>query len=310
MDAAAIQVVLANGDPKGIIYAGMHDWAGRIAIFPRDDIEELVKNPDYSCPALYILIGEDQSNFGQESVYVGETEVANTRIKQHLSAQDKTFWKRAIILTSASGGLNKAHIKSLESIILKELDSAKAVSIKNQNKFLAYPHLAMHDEIIVSRYFKNYKVILRSLGYKIFEMRESLGFRDDSSETPTILNYSNPIFEIKSVGVTAHGRMLGDSFVVSKGSTIRHIEGGSHAYFAQQLIDSKLVTPLGNSFYIFQRDVAFSSPSLAASVVTGTTRSGWSNWKVLGTNITMRAWKDEMDQIFGFDMQYPMHALS
>lgn len=305
MDAAAIQVVLLDGDPTGIIYAEMHDWAGQIAIFPRNRVEQLINDPAFSCPALYLLLGEDQSDFSRESIYVGETESASTRIKQHMSAKDKTFWQRVIVLTSSSGSLNKAHIKSLESMILKDLEKANSAKIKNQNKSLSLPHLARHDQISVQRYFNNFKLILRSLGYKFFDAKAALGFENDSSKNPTILNYSNPIFELKSVGIHAFGRMLGDSFVVSKGSTLRHLPDGTHSFFVDQLVSANLLEPTEGMIHLFLRDVSFTSPSIAASVITGTTRSGWSNWKVISTGITMRAWKDEMDQIFGFEVKYP-----
>ncbi|GGM21596.1 methionine sulfoxide reductase [Deinococcus aerophilus] len=283
----------------------MHDWAGQVAIFPRDRIDQLLQNNDFACPGLYILVGENQANFGKDYVYVGETESLSARIKQHINSKNKTFWKKVIILKSVSGSLNKAHIKSLEAKILKDLSVAGSVNLTNQNKLLAEPHLASHDHINVAAFMRRYKLILRSLGFKFFSLNSSMGFTNEANGAPTILDYSNPIFELKSVGVHAFGRMLADKFVISKDSTLRHIGGGFYSFYSSQLIQKGILVLVCGSTYKFTKDSAFTSPSQAASILTGTSRSGWATWKIISTNITMRQWSDEMEKIFGLEMEHP-----
>lgn len=305
MEPTAIHLVLLNGDSDGVVYAEMQDWAGLVGIFPRDNIQTLITSKDFQCPGVYILVGEDQQNSVRTHVYVGETEVLSDRIRQHLTAKDKTFWKRVIVLKSLSGSLNKAHIKSLESRILKEIDEAKSVEIVNHTKFPAEPHLALHDRISVERFLLRFKVILKSLGFDFFSLKHSLGFSGIEDNPPTVLDYNNPIFELKSVGISALGRMVGDKFIVARGSTLRYLPDSLYAFYADQLISSNLIEYVENGKYICVRDIAFTSPSIAASILAGNQRSGWTAWKVLSTKITMREWSNNIDKMFGFDLSHP-----
>lgn len=295
---------MPEGDPDGVVYAGMQDWSGQIIIIPRERVQEFDGSDELSCPGVYILVGENQSDFSMEYVYVGETESLKTRIRQHLSAKNKTFWKKIIILKSASGLLNKAHIKSLESRILLDMSVAKSVVLVNQNVNLTQPHLALHDKISVDVYLSRMKVIFRSLGINYFNLRSALGFNNIISENPTVLDYSNPIFECKTVGVSALGRMVGRDFVIAKGSTLRYVAKGPHGNHVRQLMKGGLLGGLGSNIYTFKRDVAFGSHSMAASIIAGTQRTGGTTWKIIGTRISFNQWEIEMNEVFGYQFSY------
>lgn len=288
MEPSAIHLILPDGDPDGVVIAEIQDWSGQIAIFPRDSIGRMEEFGDFSCPGIYLLVGENQTKFGEEHIYVGESESILTRLKQHIKDGGKNFWKRVIILRSKSGGLNKAHIKSIESILIRDLEAAKTVTLVNSNKLLSNPHLALHDRINVDKYITRFKMILKSLGLNFFSIRKSLGFSGIEGEPPTILDYSNPIFEINTVGARGYGRVVGQNFVVAKDSTLRFLGDGQYGFYARQMINRDIMSHLESNFYVLTRDTAFASHSLAASVIAGTQRSGWTSWKIKGTKITFR----------------------
>lgn len=304
MEAAALQLVLPSGDSEGVIIAEMQDWSGQVLILPRDAVSGVLVGVDLYCPGVYILVGENQSDFLRDYVYVGESESIATRIKQHLKSKDKNFWRRVIVLKSKSGNLNKAHVRYMESRLLAEIQSADVVAVSNQNKKLAENHLTPYDRINADIYINRLKIIMKCLGVNYFSKKSPLGLKGQESETPTVLNYSNPIFEIRTVGAHAFGRRVGDSFVVAKGSTLRHLSSGPYATHVQQMVSRGVLKFHEGPIYSFVRDVAFTSVSLAASIIAGTQRSGYASWKILSTKTTMRQWEESMNEVFGFDFDY------
>lgn len=249
-------------------------------------------------------MGENPKNSSENLVYVGESESISNRLKQHMKDEGKNFWRKVIILSSKSGSLNKAHIKSIESTLIKEIDNIKAVELANNSRSIGSPHLALHDQINVNRYVSRFKLILKSLGINFFSERRLMGLPGPESESPTVLDYSNPIFEIQTVGAKAYGRVVGQNFVLSKGSTFRVVDEDQYGLYARQMISKGILVKLEGNFYVLSRDTAFASHSLAASMVAGKQRSGWTSWKIKGTGITFKAWEEKMSAIFGLEFEF------
>lgn len=304
MDPLAIQVILHEGIPGGIRFAEMPEWSGQIAVFPRDKVSYMSMSGEFECPGIYILVGEDQTGPGEQAVYVGETESLHTRIRQHLKSNNKTFWKYAILLKSSSGKLNKAHIKRLESDILRDISLAGVARITNQVLPPKSPHLSPHDTISTEKYLRYFQIILKTLGFNFFDRQMAMGVDTGVGNSSIALNYINPIFEIITVGAKATGRMIGRDFVVSKSSTFRYIGQGMYGAYASQLINKGILLPINPPYYELQRDTAFASHSLAASLIAGSQRSGGKSWKILGTIITFDEWEKSMSESLGFKFEY------
>jgi len=105
-----------------------------------------------------------------------------------------------------------------------------------------------------------------------------------------------PIFELDAVGIRATARELDDGFIVLTGSTARR--DGTAAFpegyrtLRDQLVkDGKLVECPEPGHYRFAADVAFPSPSAAASVVMAGSASGPREWKLRGTGQTYKVWR-------------------
>lgn len=105
----------------------------------------------------------------------------------------------------------------------------------------------------------------------------------------------SPIFELANVGVQALAQEIDGEFVVRKGSTAR-VEGvpswTSGKVARDRLLEEGVLRQSGTQvdFYEFGEDYAFTSPSLAASVVLARNTNGRSAWRVRGTGLTYAQW--------------------
>ena len=112
------------------------------------------------------------------------------------------------------------------------------------------------------------------------------------SESP---DEAAPVFEMSPVGLHATMRIIGDEFVVHKGSTARKTglpSWVSYRSLRDQLVeDGVLVDGANEDQYIFAEEYAFASPSAAASVVYGGAQSGRTAWRHRHTGQPLRDWE-------------------
>jgi hypothetical protein len=118
----------------------------------------------------------------------------------------------------------------------------------------------------------------------------SSGMADDVSDHGTVL------FTLSAVGVSALARETDDGFVVLAGSTARKtgteaFSSGYRALRDQLVQERRLVDGAPPDLYRFTSDVAFSSPSAAASVIAARSASGPREWAVKATGQTYRDWR-------------------
>lgn len=166
--------------------------------------------------------------------------------------------------------LNKAHVKFLENKFYNLASNSSRAKIVNSS----IPTCSSIDEFdlaMLEEFIDNSKLLVNSLGYKVFDtIEENLKYNSTSKN----------IFYINAPrGASGIGAIVSDGFVVFKDTTI-----------ANQAVPSappsiiKLRTKLINDGVIdnnfkFVKDYIFTSPSLAAAVVTGRTANGRVDWK-------------------------------
>ena len=104
--------------------------------------------------------------------------------------------------------------------------------------------------------------------------------------------------ESKRYGLSASAQEKGKAFVVLAGSRAKlDWKGQPHSY--QQLRDELKstgaleVSPDGTHM-LFTRDTSFKSPSAASATILGRTDNGLNTWRLKGSSITYRAWKDNL----------------
>lgn len=242
-----------------------------------EDISEL------STPGVYFLFGDDNET-DQNFIYVGEADNALKRIMQpHTFERDGSHWEDAVIYVSPDGSLEKGRVKYLENHFFTLASDAKRYVVKNGN---TPTQSQIRPEVIDSLMYavENIKLIMPTLGYKVFESaKRSIPAQSSSphSVAPSSGTYSAnepTLLHLAGKKAQAKGYLKDDgSFVVLKGSTFCSEETKSCQGFLKErrakLLNLKQVVN-GK----FMQNVEFNSPSSAAGCILGASVNGKVKW--------------------------------
>jgi hypothetical protein len=170
--------------------------------------------------------------------------------------------------------LNKAHVQFLEANLIRLAKQAKRVPLDVENKKNeSEPTLSEADRADMQVFLAHMLAMLPVLGVHAFE------------QPPQAPAPSAPELMCKGKGLVARGYESTQGFVVRAGSQatvqvspslLEHFPGTVAK--RQELIDLGVLAPQGSD-YVFSQDFAFSSPSLASSVVLGRSSNGRMDWK-------------------------------
>ncbi len=261
-----IQMCIFNGNPNGRIMCELSNWNGRVYKISRNDLSEFSNRPDAEFTGVYFLFGKDDEN--NDTVYIGEAEHMLTRLKQHL--KDRNYWNDCVVVISKDNILNKAHVKYLENKFYNLAVNAKRSSVIN-NTTPTLSSISEFDESMLEEFIENAKLLVNTLGYKVFDK-----INTDSIEDSDIHTF---FFITAARGANAKGLLVADGFLVTKGSNVATDIVPSMPEnlkkLRQKLFDRNII----NNDFIFTDDYLFTSPSLAASVVMGRSANGRTEWK-------------------------------
>ncbi|MBR1532481.1 MAG: GIY-YIG nuclease family protein [Eubacterium sp.] len=260
-----IQLFIFDGNPNGRIMCELSNWNGRVYKVSRNEIAEFDKRADASHTGVYFLIGNDDDN--NTTIYIGEAENIISRLRQHIS--DEYYWNVAIAVISKDNLLNKAHVKYLENEFYNLAnDAARSVII---NKSIpTRSSISEYDEAMLKEFVENTKLLVNTLGYKVFDLVVS----------NTEENNDKEMFFINAArGANGKGIIVSDGFAVLKGSSVASTVTKSCSQSIckkrQFLIDEGII----NKGFEFVKDYVFSSPSMAAAVIMGRNANGLTEWK-------------------------------
>jgi hypothetical protein len=140
----------------------------------------------------------------------------------------------------------------------------------------------------MEQFLAHVEIVLPMLG--IYLLRPPPDGRASASPT-------EPGFTYSVKGVVARAREVDGEFVVLKDSRASAKPARSWDTYqdlrAQLIKDGALIPdPSDGSLLWFMRDVAFSSPSAAGSIVSASNVSGRAVWKVEGSEQTYGEWQD------------------
>jgi hypothetical protein len=265
-----IKLFLIDGEPNGRMTCELSNWTGKAYKIPRIRVKACTDRPDLTNPGVYLLFGKDET--GKDLVYIGEAETVFKRLTQHLVQKD--FWNEAIVFISKDENLNKAHIKYLENRLFEMAKSINRYLIKN-NSTPTQSSIAESDWAEMEEYIENIKILINTLGHKVFE---------EKRETKSPVQQAEETFYIKSGrGADAQGEPTADGFVVFKGSkaagsTVPSITD-NFMRLRDQLIDNGVIGKQ-NNLLEFTEDYVFSSPSTAAAMVLGRNANGLTEWRL------------------------------
>jgi len=267
----SIRIFLADGVPDGLRIVEKSNWTGRAVVASRSQSTSAFDRQELTQPGIYVLTG--LMDDGAPRLYVGEADVLRDRLKQHLAGKD--FWTRFVAFTSTNEGLNKAHVRYLESRLVGLARAANQWGLEN-GTVPTPPPLSEADKADAEWFLQEMLVIFPLLGIDAFEDAASQA-RSDSQ-----VGSESPMLYLNERGANGTGREAGDGFIVFSGSRARVSEVPSiHEYLRdlrRQLQDRGVLVADGDGL-VFAQDFRFGSPSTAAGVLVGGAANGRRAWK-------------------------------
>ena len=261
-----IRLFLVEGVPDGLWTVEKSNWTGIGLMCPRSSYPRARLREELARPGVYVLAGPSDITAGRTRIYVGEADVLSKRLDQHY--KDKDFWTRAVVFTSKDQNLNKAHVRSLESRLIRLANDAGRAEVENGNAPAA-PSLSESEAAEIDAFLEEMLSIYPVLDLRAFDRVEA----GDPSAVRLFASGPN---------AKAEGAVASEGFVVFSGSTARAVEVPSATSFVTglraQLIAEGVIAGDGPSLR-FTRDYLFSSPSAAASAVLARNANGRTEWK-------------------------------
>lgn len=261
-----VKIFLAEGNPTGLRSVELFNWNGKGFVIPRDRVETAIKRDELKTQGVYILIGE--SDEGQSQVYIGESENISDRIRSHQKQKD--FWETAICFFSKDVNLNKAHVKFLEELLIKETVEAGRAELINGNQ-PQQTRLSESDEAEVLIFAENIKLVLATIGYTF--LKKPTEYEEVNDE----------IYICTSTQFTGRGIYSSEGMVVLKDSEMSPVGlNETHDSFKNvrdRVLKSGAVTVVEPDKGVFNKDFVFKSPSGAAAIIAGRNINGWTAWK-------------------------------
>ncbi|MCV7198652.1 GIY-YIG nuclease family protein [Mycobacterium angelicum] len=297
MTGKQVKLFLVDGAAGGLTTAEISNWTGKIVSAPRSKLAELVARPEAAKTGVYLLIGDDPEVVGGIRLYVGETDVLSKRLRDHHAKKD--FWDRALLIASTDDNLTKAHARYLESELIRIGLAAGRSTLENTTS-PDRPALPEADKAVMEEFIRELHILLPVLGIHLFRSRSAI-----ASVSPAVVSESSsPIFRlaVPKFGIDARAQLVDGEFTVLAGSTVaaeiraneKYAASTASAYSAYEAIHRKLredgTIDITRSPAVTTRDVQFTSPSTAGSIVTGRSCNGRQAW-TSDAGITYGAWE-------------------
>ena len=286
MSGRSIRMYLVDGEANGLITAEIGQWTGKALCVPRHAFDRLAKRDEAKRTGVYVLMGPDPDQDGQERVYIGEGEDVLERLRSHV--RNKDFWTRLCLFTVTDENLTKAHVKYLESRLVEMALDARRCVVDNGNvpPRSGLPEADLSDMEV---FLGQMQILLPVLGFPFAQPSAEAKLRSQPES-------GSPTFELSGVGASALAREIDGEFVVLQGSTAR-VEGvpswtAGKATRDRLVEQGVLAVSCNPEFFEFVRDHAFGSPSIAGAAVLGRNTNGRVEWKIKGLNTSYADWVD------------------
>ncbi len=277
----SINLFLMDGDAGGRIKCTLANWTGVAYKIPRTELEKCKERDDLKQSGVYFLFGVSDET-GKGVVYIGQAgarkngEGILNRLMEHKRNPDKDYWTEAIIFTTSNNSFGPTEISYLENRFCNMALQANRYEVKNGNDPTP-GNITEEKESEMEEFIDNAKVIMGTLGHKLFEPISGVTFRTDVVEpescVPVKLHLERTI---KNVGkVEADGYQTAEGFVVLKGSHVSLVDDDT---CTPSIIERRKKANLDDDG-ILQEDMLFSSPTYAAMFVIGKRANGPAYWK-------------------------------
>jgi hypothetical protein len=294
----SLRLFLVDGTPNGLLTAEIMNWTGHVLTGPRSKLAELVQRPECARTGMYFLIGPDPENNLRSKVYIGESDDVAKRLKTHNRPEEgggKDFWERVCLVTSKDQNLTKAHVKYLESLLIRIAGNLGRCELVNGTAH-EYISLPESDRADMAFFLEQIRTVLPVLGFDFLRELTKPSAPAAANTAAPVSRSPRFILEVPRYRISAQGQEIDGEFFVLKGSNARAewvgTERGYQGLF-KQLCDEGVLVADGSEHLTFSDDYAFSSPSAAAAVVCGRAANGRTSWVVEETGQTYAVWQDQ-----------------
>lgn len=261
----SIRLFLIEGIADGRWMCELSNWTGKAYKIPRNRVKESSDREELKNTGIYFLFGKSDET-DTYRVYIGEAENIYERLLTHL--KEKDFWHECVVFISKDNNLNKAHVKYLENRMYTIAKEAGRYQLENSN-IPTRSSLSEADRAEMEEFINNAKLLLSAVGHKVLE----------ATAIPSKTNNDPEIFVFEGKDYKATGTTTADGFVVFKNSILSKKANSS---LTKSLLDkrNKLITEnIIDSAFTFTKDYIFSSPSTAASIISGNSTNGKTAWR-------------------------------
>ena len=266
-----VELYLVNGDADGIVVAELSNWDGKAIKIPRSEINTYDKNSfddDLSQPGVYFLFVKEDD--GSDSVYIGESDNIEQRLKQHVQAyqkeNEKYYWNTAVVFIGRD--LNKSFDLYLEKRFTEIARQNKRYNVFTEKTSQCKTY-KKSQQAVMEEYISNAKILITALGYKVLDPLIAVNKQSVKEE----------LLYLKIGNANAVGKATSDGFVVLRGAKIN--EKIAEKSLLQSMVERRKFCNKNGDIKDCktQTDLLFSSPSTAAAFVVGYSISGPLSWK-------------------------------
>ena len=275
-----ITTYLVDSNPQGIKISFISNRICQCVAIPRAMLKDAGGRPELRFPSLYLF-------FGDENVaYIGETENPSARIAEHNRKKD--FWNEALVFSVKDKSLNKADVKYLEYLAMRQVQKAKVYRLDENLTSPVEPSMMEHQRDTVLEFFQDVRMLSSFLGYRLFDEKQTPS--NDADTQALILDIelfdekkissNDAIWYCKAGATCAQGIYEGKDFRVLEGSKLRKETAPSfpNTQARHEKLRLEKATEQDDCF-ILNSDMIFPSPSSASSFCLGSKSNGWTSWK-------------------------------
>ena len=267
-----LRLFLPDGTPSGPRYYELVNWTGQALVMPVSRIKELVSGewPEFERPGIYLVRGESEE--GHARLYIGESENVAKRVQGHPASLGFEVTD-LLLFSSKDDNLTKSHVLWLESALIDLAAKAKRTTLSNGTAPVTKA-LSKAEQATMLEFLENLELVAQTAGFSYFTKAKVRS----AGPTPTARFSLHKVKE----GIKAQAIQSDEGFVVLAGSRAsgNPTEALAKGYMQQreELIEKGALKPEPDGHYLFTVDSVFSSPSAAASIVSGYPSSGPQNW--------------------------------
>jgi len=261
-----ITIFFKDQTESGRLKCQLHNWDGVAYKIPRSFLSYCKNDDEFSKTGVYMLLGKDIES-DADKVYIGEAENLYARLSDHISLD---FWNDIVLFTSNGVPLNKAHVKNMENKLYNLAKSAGRFQVTNSNE-PTRSGLSEEDEDRVDGFVEKIRLILKPLGYNLFEPIAYSAA--NATSIPEKLICKGQEYE-------AYGYRVDNGFTVLKGSKIKSQIGSTSPREMKRITGLREMNSenIGQD-WILTSNIFLPSPSSAASFISGNNANGLEYWK-------------------------------